>query len=118
MRKQLSLLAILILGATFNLAAQNKGQATIVSHTTVQCGTKNKGKKESTVILCHQYTVHSSTTEFQIRQMKPAQMDILEPNTPIDFTLDKDRMKFKANGKKYEFLVVGTSAIAANPQPR
>jgi hypothetical protein len=118
MRKQLLALAILILGSFLNLAAQSAQQATIISHTTVQCGTKNKGKKESTTILCHQYTVHSSTTEFQIRQMKPGQMDILEPNTPIDFTIDKDRMKFKAKGKKYEFLVVGTSAIGANPQPK
>jgi hypothetical protein len=45
-------------------------------------------------------------------------MDILQPNTPIDFTLDKDRMKFKANGKKWEFFLVGTSAIGANPQPK
>jgi hypothetical protein len=39
--------------------------------------------------------------------------DILPANTPIEFTLDKDKMKFKLNGKKYEFLVVGMSAIQA-----
>ena len=44
-------------------------------------------------------------------------MNIFPPNTPIDFTLDKDKMKFKANGKKYEFLVVGTSAIPTGASP-
>ena len=36
-----------------------------------------------------------------------------------EFTLDKDRMKFKANGKKYEYLVVSETATvaAATPKP-
>ena len=32
-------------------------------------------------------------------------------NTAIVFKIDKDKMKFKVNGKTYEFLVVGTSAL-------
>jgi hypothetical protein len=111
MRKHLSALALLVLGASFCSAEQKTSSATIISQTSVECGTKNKGKKQSTSILCQQYTVRTSTTEYQIRQQKPQQMDILQPNTPIEFTLNKDKMKFKANGKKYEFLVVGTSAI-------
>jgi hypothetical protein len=40
-------------------------------------------------------------------------------NTSIEFTLDKDKMKFKANGKKYEYLVVSeTAAIAAAAAPK
>ena len=42
---------------------------------------------------------------------KRSQQGILPANTPIQFTIDKDKMKFKLNGKKYEFLIVGTSAL-------
>jgi hypothetical protein len=48
MRKQLLALAILMLGSFLDLAAQSAQQATIISHTTVQCSTKNKDKKKST----------------------------------------------------------------------
>jgi hypothetical protein len=118
MRKQVSTLAIVVLCASLNAAAQNTSQATIISQTSVDCGIKNKDKKQSTSLLCQQYTVRTSAVEYQIRQQKPEKMDIIQPNNPIDFTLNKDKMKFKANGKKYEFLIVGTSAIAANTQPR
>jgi hypothetical protein len=121
MRRQVLALAALLLGASI-VSADQAMQATIVSQTSVDCGTKKHGKKETTSILCQQYTVRTSTTEYQIRQQKPGNMDIIPPNTPIEFTLNKDKMKFKANGKKYEFLIVGTSAItnppaASNPTP-
>jgi hypothetical protein len=77
----------------------------------VECGTKKEGKNKSTSLVCQQYVVHTSTTEYQIRQPKPSEQAILPANTPIQFTLDKDKMKFTWNGKKYQFLVVGTSAI-------
>jgi len=86
---------------------------TIVSEASVDCGTKKQGKKESTDLLCQQYTVRTATTEYQIRQQKSSDKTILPANTPIEFTLDKDKMKFKVNGKKYEYLIVGTSAIGA-----
>jgi hypothetical protein len=118
MRKQLALLAFISLGVSLSSFADQKPMsATIISQTSVDCGTKNQGKggkKGSTNILCQQYTVHTADTEYQIRQQKPGDMAIIPPNTPIDFTLDKDKMKFKANGKKYEFLVVGTSALPPN----
>jgi hypothetical protein len=115
MRKQVLAFAVLALGASLASADNKPTQATIVSQTSVDCGTKKQGKKESTNILCQQYTVRTTNTEYQIRQQKPGSMNLLQPNTPIEFTLDKDKMKFKANGKKYEFLVVGTSAITNPP---
>jgi hypothetical protein len=111
MKKQLTALAFFVIGACVCLAEQQAMHATIVSQTSVSCGTKKKGKKETTDIMCQQYTVRTNTTEYQIRQEKAEKMDILQPNTPIDFNLNKNKMKFKANGKKYEFLIVGTSAI-------
>lgn len=91
--------------------AQKPGAGTIISMSSVECGTKKENKKTSTPLLCQQYVVRTSTAEYQIRQPKPSKQDILPANMPIQFTLDNDLMKFKLNGKKYEFRVVGSSAL-------
>jgi len=109
----LALTILMISTASFGRAAQKPMAGTIVSEASVDCGTKKEGKKESTDLLCQQYTVQTATTEYKIRQAKPSEKAIVPANTPIEFTLDKDKMKFKANGKKFEYLVVGTSAIGA-----
>jgi hypothetical protein len=111
MWRPISTLAVLVLGACFVSADQRPVPATIVSESSVDCGSKKQGKKQSTDLLCQEYVVRTDTTEYHIRQAKPAEKEILPANTPIEFTLNKDKMKFKANGKKYEFLVVGTSAL-------
>ena len=116
MTKNLLALAVLALGVSAVSAAQQPVTATIVSEKSVGCGSKDQGKKKSVDVLCQQYTVRTATTEYQIRQEKPAEKEILPANTPIEFTLNKDKMKFTANGKKYEFLVVGTSAVGAPPK--
>lgn len=106
-------LPALLPGASVAMAGEAPTPATIISESSVPCGSKQQNKKQSTSLLCQQYTVRTSTTEYQIRQEKPSEKDILPPNTPIEFTVSKDKMKFKVNGKKYEFLVVGTSAVGA-----
>jgi len=113
MKKTLLAATVLIIGASSSSASQPPMAGTIVSESSVDCGTKNQGKKGSTNLICQKYTVQTDTTEYQIQQSKPSAKAILPANTPIEFTLDKDKMKFKAVGKSYEFLVVGTSAIAA-----
>src|SRR5208283_509850 len=112
MKKMLLALGVLAMGTSFSPAGQKPMMGTIISETSVDCGTKTQGKKESTELLCQQYTVRTDSTEYQIRQQKPTAKSILPADTLIEFTLDKDKMKFKADGKKYEFLVVGTSAIS------
>lgn len=106
-------LALAVLGflASPGVFAQKPRPGTIISMSSVDCGTKKENKKTSTPLLCQQYVVRTSTAEYQIRQRKPSDQDILPANTPIQFTLDKDLMKFKLNGKKYEFRVVGSSAL-------
>ncbi len=121
MRKMMGFLAFVVIGlipglvpgAAVAVAGDTAMPATIISETSVACGSKQQNKKQSTSLLCQQYTVRTSTTEYQVRQEKPSEKDILPPNTPIEFMLSKDKMKFKVNGKKYEFLVVGTSALGA-----
>jgi hypothetical protein len=112
MNSRLPALALLLLFAFVCQADQKPKTGTIVSMESVDCGTKKDGKK-TTSLTCQQYLVHTDTTEYQIRQKKPEAQEILHANTQIEFTLDKDKMKFKVNGKKYEYLVVGTSALGA-----
>ena len=106
MKKWLLAATILIIGASFASAAQQPMSGTIISESSVACETKTQGKKESTELLCQQSTVRTDTTEYQIRQPKPTAKAILPAGTLIEFALD-DQMKFKADGEKYEFLVVG-----------
>jgi hypothetical protein len=109
----------LVLAATVlygfpSFAANTPMTGTIISEKSVECGTKNKGKKtikSSTEVLCQQYVVHTATTEYEIRQPKPSSQAIIPANSAIQFAINKDKMKFRLNGKSYEFLIVGTSAI-------
>jgi hypothetical protein len=114
MKKKFLAITVLVVGAAFSSAAQQPMAGTIVSENSVSCGTKKQGKKESTDLLCQQYAVRTATVEYQVRQPKPSDKTILPANTPIEFTVDKDKMKFKANGKKYEYVIVGTSAVGAS----
>lgn len=113
MKCRYSALAVAMLWAAVGMAGPKPTPGTIISMQSVDCGTKKESKKKSSVLLCQQYVVRTSSTEYQIRQQKSAQQPILAANTPIQFTLDKDKMKFKANGKNYEFLVVGVSAFTS-----
>ena len=115
MKKTLWAATILLIGTSGSWAAQEPTSGTIISEASVDCGSKTQGKKEkqSTSLLCQQYTVRTDTTEYQVRQEKPSAKAILPANTLIEFTLEKDKMKFKVDGKKYEYLIVGTSAIGA-----
>jgi hypothetical protein len=116
MRKPMAFLIFLGVAGSAVLAAELPTPAKIVSESSVSCGSKKQGKKASAEVLCQQYTVQTATTEYKIRQEKPSEKEIFPANTPIEFVMNKDKMKFKVNGKKYEFLVVGTSAIGAQAQ--
>ena len=89
---------------------------TIMSETSVPCGSKVEKNKQSLELLCQEYVVRTGTTDYHIRQLKPSDKALIPINTSIEFTLDKDKMKFKANGKSYEYLVVSETATdAAKP---
>jgi hypothetical protein len=91
---------------------------TIISESSVACASQVKqvkNKQESAQLLCQEYVVRSVTTEYHIRQQKHEEKALIPVNTSIEFTLDKDKMKFHANGKKYEYLVVSEAAV---PAPR
>jgi hypothetical protein len=117
MKESLILLAALFLSATLASAGPKPQSGNIVSHTSVACGSK-KSKKQDIDLLCQQYVVRSGTTDYTIRQPKPSDQTILPLNTAIQFTLDKNKVKFKVNGKSFEFVVVGqgaASSAAATP---
>ena len=93
------------------MAGEKPMPGTVISMEAVDCGSKKESKKKTTPMLCHQYVVRTSNSEYQIRQRKSEDETIVPANTAIEFTLDKNKMKFKWNGKKFEYIVVSTSAI-------
>jgi hypothetical protein len=116
MNKRFLILTTLVCLVTLVAAKEQPTTATIVSEKGVDCGSKAKNKKETVAILCQQYLIRSTTTEYQVRQQKPSNQELLPLNTSIQITLDKDKMKFKVNGKKYEFLVVSVAPVGTPPQ--
>lgn len=115
MNKAYLLLAAAIL-MMIPASAKEIQTGTIVSENSVACGSQVKqvkNKKESAELLCQEYVVRSVTTEYHIRQQKHEEKALIPVNTSIEFTLDKDKMKFHANGKKYEYLVVSEVAVPA-----
>ena len=90
MKKFLAVFAALILAAVLASAGPKPQSGTILSQTSVACGTK-KSKKQDIELLCHQYVVRSGITDYTIRQQKPEEQHIIPLNTPIEFTLDKMR---------------------------
>jgi hypothetical protein len=114
MKKSLILLAALFLSATAAAAGPKPQSGNILSHTSVACGSK-KSKKQDVDLLCQQYVVRSGTTDYTIRQPKPSDQTIIPLNTAVQFTLDKNKVKFKFNGKSFEFIVVGQAAASSAP---
>jgi hypothetical protein len=112
MKKFLAAFVVLLLGAANATAGPKPQSGTILSQTSVACGTK-KSKKQDIDLLCHQYVVRSGTTDYAIRQPKPDEQHIIPLNTPIQFTLDKNMMKFKANGTSFKFMVISQAAVTS-----
>ena len=97
----------------FTFVAGPKPQpGTALSHTSVACGTK-KSKKQDIDLLCQQYVVRSNTADYTIRQPKPDDQHLIPLNTAIEFNLDKNKMKFKVNGKSFQFVVISQAAASS-----
>ena len=114
------LLAATFLFAAILIHAGNKPQSgTIISENSVACGsTQEKGKKNKQItvaVLCQEYVVRTAGTDYHIRQTRPSDKALIPINTPIEFTLDKDKIKFHANGKSYEYQVVSEAAAPNSP---
>ena len=112
MKKSLTLLGTLFLSAAVASAGPKPQSGNILSHTSVTCGAK-KSKKQDIDLLCQQYVVRSGTTDYTIRQPKPSEQAIVPLNTAIEFKLDKNKMKFKFDGKSFEFIVISQAAASA-----
>jgi hypothetical protein len=111
MRKSLTFFALLLL-STAAIGGPKPQPGTILSQTSVGCGTK-KSKKQDIHLLCQQYVVRSGATDYTIRQPKPSDQTLIPLNTAIQFVLDKNKMKFKVDGKSFEFLVESQAAASA-----
>jgi hypothetical protein len=108
MRKAWMVLAVAALSA-LAAASDKTMQGTLVSETSVQCGSEAKGKKTAE-LMCQEYVIRTETTEYHVRQEKEAHKEMLPVNAPVELTISKDKMKFKVNGKGYEMLIVSEAA--------
>ena len=117
MKKAFLLAAGVFCGAILVQAGNKPQSGTIISENSVACGsTVEKGKKNKQIsveVLCQEYVVRTAGTDYHIRQVKPSDKALIPMNTPIEFTLDRDKIRFKANGKSYEYLVVSEAAAAS-----
>jgi hypothetical protein len=113
MKQSLTLLAALLISTAVVFAGSEPQLGTIVSQTSVACGAK-KSKNQDIDLLCQQYVVRSGATDYTIRQPKPSDQTLIPLSTSIQFTLDKNKMKFKANGKSFEFIVVSQAAASSS----
>jgi hypothetical protein len=116
MKKSVLFLAAILLSVSVASAGPKPQAGTVLSQNSVECGTK-KSKKQDIDLLCHQYVVRSGATDYTIRQPKPAEQHLIPLNTAIQFTLDKNKMKFKVNGNSFEFIVVSQAAASASSTP-
>ena len=117
MKKFLRVYATLFLSAAVAAGGPKPQPGTIMSQTSVECGTK-KSKKQDIDLMCQQYVVRSGTTDYTIRQPKPDEQHLIPLNTAIQFVLDKNKMKFKVDGTSFQFIVISqaaTEAAAAKP---
>jgi hypothetical protein len=76
MKKFLTLFAARFLSATVSTAGPKPEPGSILSHTSVACGSK-KSKKQDIDLLCQQYVVRSGATDYTIRQPKPSEQTII-----------------------------------------
>ena len=117
MKKSVVVCIVFSLSATLASAGPQKQSGVILSHTSVACGSQ-KSKKKDIDLMCQQYVVRTTTTDYTIRQQKPSDQAPIPLSITIEFTLDKNKMKFKADGKSYEYLILGQAlAPAATAQP-
>jgi hypothetical protein len=114
MKKPFLLGAVLLFGTILVRAGNKPQMGTIISEKSVACGSKVEKNKQTVEVLCQEYVVRTAGTDYHIRQLKASEKALIPVNTPIEFTLDKDKMRFKANGKSYEYLVVSEDAVAAD----
>jgi hypothetical protein len=110
MRKTWMILAAVAFSA-YAAGSDKTMPGTIISESSVQCGSEAKGKKTSE-LMCQEYVIRTDTTEYHVRQEKEAHKEMLPVNAPVELTISKDKMKFKVNGKGYEMLIVSESAVS------
>jgi len=118
MKKISLILAVLALALAASAKGKQEMQGTIISESSVACGSQANGKKKTTQLMCQEYVIRAGTTEYHVRQEKEEHKEMLPINAPVELTINKDKMKFKVNGKSYEMLIVSEAAApAAAPTP-
>lgn len=118
MQRGLLLFSVGVSLTSFVYAGNNaKPQAgTVVSEKSVNCGEQG-GHKKSIDLVCQEYVLRTDSTDYHVRQQKPTHLALVPVNTKVDFVIDKDKVKFKIDGKSYEYIVVSEAAIGSSSGP-
>ncbi len=107
------LLTALALVAVCASAKEKIGTGIVISETSVPCGSQ-KAKHHSTQdLLCQEYVIRTDSIEYHVRQPQQYHAELVPVNTQIEFKLDKDKMKFKVDGKQHELIVVSEAAVSS-----
>jgi len=115
MKKLCILLTALTLVAVCAWAKEKTNTGTVISETSVPCGSQ-KAKHHSTKdLLCQEYVIRTNSTEYHVRQAQQYHAELVPVNTQIEFKLDKDKMKFKVDGKQHELIVVSEAVVGSQP---
>ena len=115
MKKTLGLVMVMA-ASVILMAGKETIQGTLISESSVPCGSETKGKK-STDLMCQEYVIRTDATEYHVRQEKQSHKALLPMNTPVEMTMSKDKVKFKVNGKDYEMLITSESALGEAAKP-
>ena len=119
MKKSLLFVAAIAMAVTVAWAGGAPRLGTLISENSVPCGSQSKGKKKTKTIEldCQEYLIRSGATDYRVREPKPSDKGLIAVNSAVEFTIDKNKMKFKANGHSYEYLLVAESAAGSAAKP-
>jgi hypothetical protein len=105
-----NLLGTLFLSATVAAAGPKPQSGKILSHTSVTCGARNQNRTSTCCASSMSSAPAPPTTPFV---SQASDQTLFSINTAIEFKLDKNKMKFKVDGKSFEFIVVSQAAASS-----
>src|ERR1700752_288316 len=89
-----ALIALVVCSVSAKSKSASTTEGTIVSEKSVDCGSQRKGHKKTLNLLCQEYVIRTSVTEYRIRQATDSAKELLPVHSTVNFLFDKDKVKF------------------------
>lgn len=106
------ILALSVLGIAAEAKERSYEQATVTAMNAVPCGSQQKRHKKTREMLCQEYVLETSSTEYHVRQKEEKHTEPLPIGAAAEFRLKKDTMKLRVpagSGKEREYVIVSIS---------